>query len=153
MKAKTIFLKNLSVIAVLFAVIIPVCSILQTYLLPPTAIFYEAAQLPHAYAIGLLSSATRFGVAFSLFCIAFVKLVAISDHHSVALKRRARSISLMFMITGAWTSTIAMQIEFGGVWYIVSLVFGFIELFMSMYTVYMVMRTHREAIASPDDHD
>lgn len=153
MSPQIYFLKNLAVIVVLFVIIVPLCSMFSTYLLPPIGVFFEAAQLPGGAKLAIVSSVTRFGVALSLFCIAYVKLVAISDHHSEALKRRARAISLMFMVTGAWTSTIAMLIEFGGVWHIVSLVFGFVELVSALFTVYMVVRTHKEVRHSYDTHD
>ncbi len=147
----TTFLKNLTIIAVLFAIIVPLCLTFETHLPPPTGIFFEAAQMSDGEFWALLSSATRFGVALSLFSIAYAKLVAIGDHHSAALQRRAKTISLMFMITGAWTSTIAMMIEFGGVWHLVSMVFGLIEFAMSIYTVRMVLKTHKEAAL--ENHD
>jgi len=148
---QSIFFRNLFVIAAMFVVIIPLALTLNTKLLPPIGIFYVAAHLPAASVLGAISAITRFGVGLSMFLLAYVKLIAISDHHSDALKLRATTISLMFMVTGAWTSTVALMIEYGGFWHIVSIMFGVVELAMVFYTVRIVMNTHAESIAAAHD--
>ena len=151
MNTNTAFAKNLLIIAIIFGVIVAICSTFETNLLPPTSVFFDAAQFQFGELLGYVASGTRFGVAFSLFCIAYVKLIMIADHNSEALKLRARTISLMFMVTATWTSTIAMMIEFGGMWHLVSMAFGLVELTMSIYTVSMVLQTHRDAML--ENHD
>lgn len=111
--------------------------------LPPIGLFYGAVT-DGQWWLGWLGTLTRFGVGFSLFLIALAKMAAIEDHHSEALRRRARSIANMFMVTAVWTSTVAAFIEWGGVWHFISLIFGVFELVMTLHTLGVVVQTHEE---------